>query len=100
MVGVLGGEEGDHVADGHLGGGFEVGAEAHRDVLGGGFGAGPEELLARGFAFVQNELEGAGEEGFEGGDVDFAVALSGVAVAGFKEAACCVDGVEDYGAGG
>ena len=64
VVGVLFGEERDHVADGHLGGGFEVGGEAHGDVGGGGFGAGPEEALARGFAFVEDELEGAGEEGF------------------------------------
>ena len=92
MVGVLLGEEGDHVADGHLGGGLEVGVEAHGDVVGGGFGAGPEELLARGFAFVDDELEGAGEEGFEGGDVDFAVALAGVAVAGFEERAAALTG--------
>jgi hypothetical protein len=46
VVGVLLGEEGDHVADGHLGGGLEVGGEAHGDVGGGGFGAGPEEALA------------------------------------------------------
>ena len=100
VVGVLLAEEGDHVADGHLGGGFEVGGEAHGDVVGGGFGAGPEELLAGGFVFVDDELEGAGEEGFEGGDVDFAVALAGVAVAGFKEGAGSVDGVEDGGACG
>ena len=46
VVGDLLGEEGDHVADGHLGGGFEVFVEAHGDVLGGGFGAGPEEMWA------------------------------------------------------
>ena len=35
------GEEGDHVADSHLGGGFEVLVEAHGDVGGGGFASGP-----------------------------------------------------------
>lgn len=45
VVGILFGEEGDHVADGHLGGGFEVFVEAHGDVLGGGFGTGPEETV-------------------------------------------------------
>ena len=43
MVGILLGEKGDHVADGHLGGGFEVFVETHGDVLRWGFGAGPEE---------------------------------------------------------
>ncbi len=100
VVGVLLGEEGDHVADGHLGGGLEVFGEAHGDVFSGGLGAGPEELLFGGLAFEDGELEGAGEEGFEGGDVDFAVALAGVAVAGFKEGTGGVDGVEDRGAGG
>src|SRR6201999_1496185 len=65
--------------------------------------AGPEK--ARGFrgvwfGFVDDELEGAGEEGFEGGDVDLAVALAGVAVAGFEECAGGVDRVEDDGAFG
>ena len=61
---------------------------------------GQRRLLAGGFAFVEDELEGAGEEGFEGGDVDFAVALAGVAVAGFEEGSGSVDGVEDGGTGG
>jgi hypothetical protein len=100
VVGVLFGEEGDHVADGHLGGGLEVGGETHRDVGGGGFGAGPEEALASGFALMNDELEGASEEGFEGGDVDFAVALAGVAVAGFEECAAGVHGVKDDRADG
>ena len=38
-------EEGDHVADGHLGGGLEVGVEAHGDVLSRGFAAGPEKRV-------------------------------------------------------
>ena len=37
VVGVLFGEEGDHVADGDLGGGLEVGVEAHGDVVRWGF---------------------------------------------------------------
>ena len=43
MVGHLLGEEGDHVADGDLGCFGEIFVEAHGDVLGWGFGAGPEE---------------------------------------------------------
>ena len=93
------GEEGDHVADGHLGGGLEVFAEAHGDVLGGGLGAGPDEARGVGFGLVDDELEGAGELGLEGGDVDLAVALSGVAVSGFEEGSGGVDGVEDGGSG-
>jgi len=95
LVWNLFGEEGDHVADGHLGCGFEVLVEAHGDVLGGGFGSGPEKVLI----FVDYELEGAGELGFEGGDVDFAVALAGVAVADFEESAFGVDGDVEGGAG-
>jgi hypothetical protein len=56
VVGILLGEEGDHVADGHLGGGFEVLVEAHGDVLRGGFAARPEKMLI----FMHDELEGAG----------------------------------------
>ncbi len=93
------GEERDHVADGDLSGFGEIRIETHFDVVGGGFGAGPAEFLAGGGAFVNDELEGAGEEGFEGGDVDFAVALAGVAIAGFEEGSGGPDGVEDGGAG-
>ena len=46
---------------------------------------------------MDDELEGAGELGFEGGDVDFAVALSCVAVAGFEESSFNVDGDEEGG---
>jgi hypothetical protein len=100
VVGDLLGEEGDHVADGHLGGGFEVFVEAHGDVLGGGFAAGPEEAVGVvEAAFVDDELKGAGELGFEGGDVDFAVALAGVAVADFEVGSFGVDGDEEGGAG-
>ncbi len=101
MVGDLFGEEGDHVADGHLGGGFEVFVKAHGDVLGRGFGSGPDETvgLVCGLGFVDDELEGAGELGFEGGDVDFAVALVGVAVADFKVCAFGVDWEIESGAG-
>ncbi len=101
VVGNLFGEEGDHVANGHLGGGFEVFVEAHGDVLGGGFAAGPEEMLSvvAWLGLVDYELEGAGELGFESGDVDFAVALAGVAVADFEESAFGVDGDVEGGAG-
>jgi hypothetical protein len=94
VVGVLLGEEGDHIADGHLGGDFEVFIEAHGDVLGGGFGARPEETvgLVAGLSLMDDELECAGELGFHGGDVDFTVALAGVAVACFEESSLGVDG--------
>ena len=48
---------------------------------------------------VDDELEGAGEHGLHGGDVDFAVALAGVAVTGFEECAFGVDGDVESGAG-
>ena len=100
-VGVLLGEEGDHVADGHFGGSFEVFVEAHGDILRGRFGAGPEEAV--GFVawlrLVHDELEGAGELGLHGGDVDLAVALAGVAVACLEECSLGVDGDIERGAG-
>jgi hypothetical protein len=101
VVGDLLGEEGDHVADGDLGGGFEVFVEAHGDVLGGGFATGPEEAVGfvAGLGLVDDELEGAGELGLHGGDVDLAVALAGVAVAYFEESAFGVDGDIESGAG-
>ncbi len=86
-VGALVGEEGDHIADGHLGGGLEIFVEAHGDVLGGGFAAGPEEMGI----FMDDELEGPGELGFERRDVDFAVALARMAVTDFKVCALGVD---------
>ena len=92
------GEEGDHVAHGHLGGGLGVFAEAHGDELGGSLGEVPEEARGAGLGFVDDELEGSGELGLEGGDVDLAVALSGVTVSGF-EGSCGVDRVEGGGAG-
>jgi hypothetical protein len=100
VVGDLFGEEGDHVANGHLGGGFEVFVEAHGDVLGRGFAAGPEEAVGVGEAsLVDDELEGAGELGFEGSDVDFAVALASMAVTDFEVGALGVDGDVEGGAG-
>ena len=88
MVGILLGEKGDHVADSHLGGGFEVLVETHGDILRWGFAAGPKEMLI----LVNDELERASELSFKSGDVDFAVALSGVAVPDFEESAFGVDG--------
>lgn len=78
---LFGDEEVDHVAEGVFGGLFQVGAEAHADVVGGCFSARPEQRLL----FVDDEAKGTGEEGFHGGDVDFAVALTGVAVARDEE---------------
>jgi len=48
---------------------------------------------------VDDELKGAGELGFHGGDVDFAVALAGVAIANFEVGAFGVDRDEEGGAG-
>jgi hypothetical protein len=98
-AGKLLGEEDDHVANGHLGRSLEVFVEAHGDVLGGGFGAGPDEAVGIvEAAFMHDELKGSGELGFEGCDVDFAVALVGVTVACFKERALSVDRIEDSSA--
>ena len=47
---------------------------------------------------MDDELEGAGELGFQGGDVDFAVALAGVAVADLEVGALGVDGNVERGA--
>ena len=60
--GVRLGEEDDHVANGHLGGGLEIFVEAHRDVLGRGFAAGPEEMLGvlTWLGLMHDELEGSG----------------------------------------
>src|SRR6185312_5005593 len=63
-----GGEETDHVADGDFGGDGEVLVEAHGDVLGGRFGARPEERRLVWSFLVKNELEGAGELCLHGGD--------------------------------
>ncbi len=92
-------EEADHVFDGELGGLLEVFAEAHGDVGGGGFGAGPAEFGSMLRVLVDDEAEGAGEVGFEGGDVDLSVALPGVAVASFEERALGGYGDVEGGAG-
>ena len=49
---------------------------------------------------MDDELEGAGELRFHGGDVDFAVALAGVAVADLEVGTLAVDRDEEGGAGG
>ena len=92
VVGILLGEEGDHVADGHLSGGLEVQIESHCDVLSRSFSSGPDKTVRIvEVTFVDDELEGAGELGFQSGDVDFAVALTGVTVTDFKVRAFGVD---------
>ncbi len=68
----LGHEEIDHFADGERGAGVQVIVQAHGDVVGGGFGARPFQVQV----FADDELEGADERSFEGGNVHFAVALS------------------------
>src|SRR6202453_2716791 len=88
-------QEVDHVA--HCEGGrfLQVRTEAHADVGGGGLGSRPQKMLV----LVNNEPECSREEGFESGDIDFTVALSGVAVANFKERALGVDGNVECSAG-
>ena len=44
---------------------------------------------------MDEELEGAGELGFEGGDIDFSVALTGVTIADFEERPFNVDWNEE-----
>jgi hypothetical protein len=100
VIGILLGEEGDHVADGHLSSGLEVQIESHRDVLSWSLGTGPDKTVRIvEVALVDDELEGAGELGFEGGDVDFAVALTSVTVTDFKVRSFGVDGEIDGSAG-
>ncbi len=89
-----GDEEVEHFADGDLGGEGEVLIHAHDDEVGGSFGAGPFEVDV----FADDEAEGTGERGFHGGDVDFAIALAGVAVADLEEGAFDVDGDVEGGA--
>lgn len=84
---LLGHEKVDHFADGLFGGLREVIVHAHDDVVRRGFGAGPFEVQV----FADDEAEDSGEGGLHGGDVDFAVSLSGVAVADFEERSFGVD---------
>src|SRR5690348_1245596 len=88
-------EEVDHVADGHFRGGLQVRAEAHADVAGGRLSARPEQMLI----LVDNEAEGAGEEGLQRRNVDFAIALTGVPIADFEERSFRVDGNVEGGSG-
>ena len=97
-VGILLGQERDHVADRHLGGSLQVLAEAHGDVSGRCLGAGPQQPVG-GIALVDDELEGARQKGLEGGDVDLTVALACVTVPGFEESPLGVDGDVQGGAG-
>jgi hypothetical protein len=100
MVGILLGEEGNHIADGHLGGSFEIEVKSHADVLRGSFRAGPDEAVRIvEVAFMNDELEGSGELSFKRSDIDFPVALTGVAVAYFKVRAFGVDREIDGGTG-
>ena len=92
---LFGDEEIDRFTDGDFGGFGEVFVDAHDDPVGGGFGAGPGEL----HVFTDEESERAGEGGFEGGDIDFAIALGCVAVADFEEGAGGVNGDEEGGSG-
>ena len=70
--------------------------EAHGDVGGGGFGAGPERGagVVVGLALCRMNWKVPVSMGFEGGDVDFSVALSGVAVADLEEAPLALTGMK------
>src|SRR5580704_6648986 len=92
---LFGDEEIDHLADGEGGAGVQVIVEAHGDVVRGRFGARPLQVQV----LAHDELKRADERSFERGDVHFAVALSGVAVADFKERAGRVYGNVERGAG-
>src|SRR5437868_6472180 len=48
---------------------------------------------------MNDELKGAGERGFERGDIDLAIALAGVTVTNLKECAGRMHGDEERGAG-
>ena len=85
----------DHLADGERGAGIQVIVEAHGDVVRGRFGARPLQVQV----LAHDELKRADERSFESGDVHFAVALAGVAVADFKERAGRVHGNVERGAG-
>src|SRR5271163_370494 len=91
----FGDQEIDHLADGQRGAGVEVVVEAHGDVVRGGFGARPLQVQV----LADDELERADERSLERGDVHFAVALAGVAVANFKERPGRVYGNVQRGAG-
>src|SRR6202158_5760132 len=92
---LFGDEEIDHLADGERGAGVQVIVEAHGDVVGGRFGARPFQM----HVLAYDELKGADEGSFKSGDVHFAVALSGVAVADFKERTRRMHGKIERGAG-
>ena len=86
-VGVVAGEvlfghqEGNHFAHRVLGGQGKVLVQAHADVGGGRFGAGQGEVQV----LAHDKLQGARERSFQGRDIDFAVALAGVAIAHEKQ---------------
>src|SRR6185437_16684992 len=84
----FGDEEIDHLADGERGAGVQIVVEAHGDVVRGRFGSRPLQV----HVLAHDELKRADERSFESGDVHFAVALPGVAVADFKERAGRVHG--------
>src|SRR5439155_19117673 len=88
-------EEIDHLADGERGAGVQVIVEAHGDVVRGCFGARPLQA----HVLAHDELKRADERSFESGNVHFAVALSGVAVADLEERAGSVHGNVERGAG-
>ena len=98
MVSHLLGEERNHVAHGNHGSAGEVLIEAHGDVVCRCLSARPEQRAFSGTLLMNEELEGAGQLRLHGGDVDLAVALAGVAVAGFEERSFGVHGDEERGA--
>ena len=85
----------DHVAQRLAGGVAEIIVEAHRDIGIGRLGAG----IGGALALVQDELEGAGQRGLQRGDVDLAIALRGMTVAGLEQGALRMDRQEQGRAG-
>jgi hypothetical protein len=73
-------QEVDHFADGEFCGFVEIFVKAHGNEMSRGFRARPMQM----HVFADNKLKGTDEGGFEGGNVDFAVALAGVTVTDLK----------------
>ena len=85
----------ERLMHGDLGRFGEVRVEPHRDPMRWRLGARPLQM----HVFMQDELEDTGERRFHGGDVHFAVAHAGVAVADFEERPARVHGNEQSGSG-
>ena len=73
----------DHLAQGHLGRFVQIFVNAHSNEMRGRFRARPFQV----HVLANYKLKSPDQRGFHRGDVDFAVALARVAVAGEKQRA-------------